>query len=59
MKRSYYKDSFKSLDMFGHVINLNFNRQGTTHKTTLGAVVSILVRAFIFYYTIENIRKML
>ena len=34
----------RSYDMFGHYIHLNFNRNGTNHKTTAGGMCSILLK---------------
>ena len=37
-------------DMFGHVINLNFDRRGDAHKTICGGVFSIFFKAFLAFY---------
>ena len=48
------KNTFKSLiegqDLFGHVIQFNFNRKGDSHRTLIGAFVSILIKLSIAYY---------
>ena len=37
-------------DMFGHVINLNFDRRGDSHKTLCGGVFSIVLKSFLVFY---------
>ena len=41
----------KSQDIFGHHVELNFNRKGSTHNTVLGGCASILVKAAMLFYT--------
>ena len=36
--------------MFGHLITMNFNKKGNRHKTSIGAVFSILIKLFIYLY---------
>lgn len=57
MKRSinYVRD----LDMFGHVINLNFDRRGDSHKTVCGGFFSILFRTFLTLYVILMFKKLI
>ena len=31
----------KDFDIFGHPVKLNFNKNGTTHKTMIGGVASV------------------
>lgn len=38
--------------MFGSIVNLNFNRKGNTHQTTIGGILSILINTFIFGYSV-------
>ena len=45
-------------DLFGHHVHLNFNRQGHTHKTAIGGLVSILVKAFMVGYFALLVKKM-
>jgi hypothetical protein len=33
--------SFKSIDIFGYDVKLNFNQKGNTYKTCVGAVLSV------------------
>ena len=37
-------------DYFGHDINLNFNKQGKTHNTCFGGIVSILLNMLFAFY---------
>ena len=36
--------------MFGHVVNLNFNHNGSSHNTFIGGMVSGVVKILIYYY---------
>ena len=36
--------------MFGHVINLNFNRNGSEYKTPIGGCFSIVIKIVIWVY---------
>ena len=53
------KKLVKSQDMFGHVINLNFNREGTSHKTIFGGIVSIILKVLLMIWVYLNFKKML
>ena len=48
----------KDLDMFGHVINLNFERKGGSHKTIIGGLASIVVLVIYSYYIGLNLKTM-
>ena len=48
MKASY--NMVRDHDMFGHVINLNFDRRGDSHKTLCGGFFSILFKMFLAFY---------
>ena len=48
----------QSQDMFGHTILLNFNREGTSHKTMIGGMVSIFLKFFMTFYVYYNFQKM-
>ena len=37
-------------DMFGHIINLNFDRRGDSHKTLCGGFFSITLKSFLLFY---------
>ena len=53
------KDSIRDHDMFGHVINLNFNRSGPTHNTTIGGCTSILIKLAMSVYIFLNFKKLI
>ena len=48
MKASEIK--IRDHDMFGHVINLNFDRRGDSHKTLCGGIFSIALKVFLTFY---------
>ncbi len=52
------KDALKNIDMFGHQVKLNFNWGGDTHKTLIGAILSIFVKSFILYIIVSNFLNM-
>ena len=39
-----------SHDLFAHPIALSFNNKGTSHKTLLGGLVSILIKLLLVFY---------
>ena len=48
---------FKNLDVFGYPIRLNFDKKGSTHKTCIGSVATIifcLVSVLILYQCIGH-----
>ena len=45
--------------MFGHTINLNFNKEGDSHKTFIGGCFSIFIKTAIFLYVFMNMKKMI
>lgn len=48
----------KDFDMFGHTIQLNFNKQGDTHKTVIGGLFSILIKLFLGLYVFLLFKRM-
>jgi hypothetical protein len=44
--------------MFGHVIQLNFNKEGDSHQTSIGGFFSIFIRAAMTMYVFMNFKKM-
>ena len=58
-KHSGLKHAIRDHDMFGHVINLNFNRQGPTHNTVIGGLFSILIKVAMSVYVFLNFKKLL
>ena len=49
----------KSYDMFGHVVNLNFDKQGPSHKTVFGGAISIFIKIIIYVYVVFNFKKLI
>ena len=45
-----------SHDAFGHVVQLNFNRNGATHKTAIGGIFSIIVNIAVYYYVFTRFK---
>ena len=45
--------------MFGHVINLNFDKQGDSHKTFIGGIISIVVKILMFVYVSVKFDKLI
>ena len=47
------KQTIKNFDMYGHPIQLNFDKKdGTSHKTMIGATWSILIQASLLSYLV-------
>ena len=53
------KSFIKGIDLFGHIIQLNFNQKGSSHKTTIGGAFSFLIYAFMSFYIIINVQKLI
>ena len=45
-----------SLDEFGHVVQLNFNRNGASHKTPIGGIFSIFINMAVYYYVFTRFK---
>ena len=45
-----------SHDGFGHVVQLNFNRNGASHKTAIGGVFSIFINLAVYYYVFTRFK---
>ena len=45
-------------DLFGHLITFNFGREGNTHNTKLGGVVSILLKICFAIFISYNVKTM-
>jgi hypothetical protein len=58
-KYSGLKNSIRDHDMFGHVINLNFNRSGPSHNTTIGGCTSIFIKLAMIVYIFLNFKKLI
>ena len=46
-------------DIFGHVINLNFQREGESHKTAIGGFFSFFIKLAMTLYVFFNLKKMI
>ena len=47
------------MDIFGYFISFNFNQEGDHHKTRVGGLMTILLRAFMLAYIVRISKKML
>jgi hypothetical protein len=45
--------------MFGHTINLNFNKEGDSHKTFIGGCFSVFIKVAMFAYVFMNLKKLI
>ena len=54
-----FKSFVRSKDMFGHTINLNFNKQGYTHQTFVGGFFSFIIKIAMGTYIFMNFKKLL
>lgn len=57
LKRS--EEAVRDFDIFGHVINLNFDQRGDSHKTLCGGCGSITLKTFLTFYIYLNITKLI
>ena len=48
----------RNRDLFGHPVQLNFNRSGPEHNTVVGGVVSLVVKAMMLTYVLLLSRRM-
>ena len=55
--RKVYK-RIKDMDMFGHVIQLNFNRKGELHRTFIGGFISVFIRSAMIMYFFWHLKTM-
>lgn len=53
------REYVKSIDMFGHPIELNFNQSGSHHNTLIGGFFSIFIRSIILFFSTIILRRML
>jgi len=52
------KDTIEDQDIFGHVITLNFDRKGDSHKTWIGGVFSVLIKAYMCFFIFSKLSKL-
>ena len=48
----------KDQDLFGHLITFNFGREGNTHNTRIGGVISIVVKVCFAIFVGLNVKTM-
>jgi hypothetical protein len=48
----------KKRDLFGHIIQLNFNQKGSSHNTVIGGATSIIIKAFMAFFIWVNLEKL-
>jgi hypothetical protein len=49
--RKGYK-SIRQHDIFGHIVHVNFNKRGPSHKTYFGGLLSIVIKTIIRIYVL-------
>jgi hypothetical protein len=53
------KQVLKSIDLFGHAINLNFDGERGSFPTSVGGCTSLSVKTLILVYVVLLVKKML
>ena len=56
--RNGVEEHLKKVDIFGHPIDLNFNQNGSRHKTVVGGFFSIFIKGALLFVTIIILRRM-
>lgn len=56
--KSFFTETIKDIDLFGHPIELNFNKKGSTHNTFIGGFLSIFIRFGLLVYVTVIFYKM-
>ena len=49
---------FREYDNFGYKIELNFNEKGGSVNSTLGAIISVLIKGLLFAYIMIKLGRM-
>ena len=49
----------KSHDLFGHEVQLSFNKKGSTHNTLVGGIFSVLIKFMVLGYTALLFKKLI
>ena len=52
-------DFIKNIDLFGYKIRLNFNKQGSTFKTSCGAFLSLILYIVVLYTFLMTLQSFL
>ena len=58
MKHKSFSKLIRKADIFGKVIELNFDGNGPTHKTYFGGIISIFYFVFIMAYATYGFSNM-
>ena len=53
------KEKIEEQDMFGHVVNLNFDRKGNSHNTWIGGIFSILIKLFMVVFISLKFKRLI
>ena len=53
------RSKVKGYDMFGYQVQLNFNRQGESYKSTMGGFISIIFKAALAVFVYIRYMKMI
>jgi hypothetical protein len=53
-----FRNIIKKHDLFGHVIQLNFNQNGSSHKTIVGGCFSTIIYTFMIFYILVSFNKL-
>lgn len=56
--KNFIADNLKDIDMFGHPIEFNFNKSGSSHNTLLGGFFSFFIRLGLTLYVFLIFEKM-
>jgi hypothetical protein len=46
-------------DMYGHTININFDKKGDTHNTVIGGCFSLIIKISMLVYISLNLKKLI
>ena len=52
-------DKIKEKDMFGHSVSLNYKREGNTHNTLCGGIVSMFIYAIMLNLVVFKTKTMI
>jgi hypothetical protein len=58
MKYQKFGKIFKDQDLFGHQLELNFNQDGSKHKTVVGGIFSLILKMFMVAYVFRVWNKL-
>jgi hypothetical protein len=58
MKSQKFGKVLKDQDLFGHQLELNFNQDGSKHKTVVGGIFSLILKVFLLMYVFRVFRKL-